>query len=162
MENQKTTLGKPSCTGSTEAPCSLSFAAEPLQLCEMINGREYADEMTKEIESVAAENGLVIVFGASDDLMEIRGALKDEIGCYSGGTAYFFDGDLLQNECHEGDECPYFAKMKKKAKTVEALWCERGGWAWAYQTDIPHETFKIMEGEDKYCLGIVFKLSDIQ
>ena len=156
-EQQKTDQGNK----SAQAPCSLGFAMEPLQLCDMINGREYASEVTKEVEALAAENGLVIVFGASDDLMEIRGALKDEICCCNGGTTYFFDGDFLQNECPEGDDCPYFAKIIKNAKTVEALWCERGEWAWAYQTDIPHETFKIMDGGEKYCLGIVFKLSDI-
>ncbi len=30
-----------------------------------------------------------------------------------------------------------------------------------YNTNIPHVTFDVMENNDKYCKGIVFKLSDL-
>lgn len=34
------------------------------------------------------------------------------------------------------------------------------GYSWIYQTDIPHATFEIVEGDDPYCRGIVFALAD--
>lgn len=45
------------------------------QLAEMLNGRQYGDETTPEIERLAKENGLCIAFGASDDLLEFRGSV---------------------------------------------------------------------------------------
>ena len=47
------------------------------QLAETLNGNEIGNEITKEQEQQAKENGLVVVFGYSDDNMELRGALYD-------------------------------------------------------------------------------------
>ena len=58
------------------------------QFAEMLNGKQYRSEMTSDDGELAKDNGLVVVFGASDDLMEFRGAIDDEIDCYVGGTAY--------------------------------------------------------------------------
>lgn len=55
------------------------------QFAELLNGNEYRDEMTKEQECIAKENNLLVVFGASDDLLEVRGAISDEYGAYDGG-----------------------------------------------------------------------------
>lgn len=129
------------------------------ELAKRLDGREYREETTKEDEMAARQNGLVIVFGASDDLMEFRGAVDDEIGVYDGGTAYFTTSGLLKNECDE-DDCPYFARLQKAAVTVEAKWDE-GGYAWTYETTIPHATFDILEDGEKFCRGIVFALSNV-
>ena len=43
------------------------------QLAELLNGNEYRDEMTKEQEQAAKQNNLLVLFGASDDLLEMRG-----------------------------------------------------------------------------------------
>lgn len=129
------------------------------ELAAALNGREYGKEMTKVEEAQAKAAGLVVVFGYSDDNMEFNGAISDEVGCYDGGTAYLTSADLLQNDC-DNDECPHFEKLKKAAVTIEAIW-NRDGYSWLYETAIPHETFEIMEGDDKYCRGIVFALADV-
>ena len=65
------------------------------QLAELLNGNEYRDEMTKEQEQAAKENNLLVLFGASDDLLEMRGAIYDEAGAYDGGEyALVLDGEL--------------------------------------------------------------------
>lgn len=45
---------------------------------------QYRNELSLMTAAIAEENGLVIVFGASDDLCEIRGAEDDEIDCFEG------------------------------------------------------------------------------
>ena len=45
---------------------------------------QYRKELSLMAAAVAEENGLVVVFGASDDLCEIRGAEDDEIDCFDG------------------------------------------------------------------------------
>ena len=94
----------------------------------------------KEIFEQAKENDLVIFFGASDDLMEFRGAIDDEADC--------FDESGVDNHGTSSNE-------------IEALWC-KGDIAWKYETDISHETFNVMEDGEIYCLGIVFCIDDLQ
>lgn len=132
------------------------------ELAAELNGREYRNEITKAEAAEAKAAGLVIVFGASDDLMEFRGAIYDEVGCYNGGTAYLTSSGMLVNDCDD-DECPHFKKLKAKAATIEAVWGESGDApVWTYKTDIPHATFEIVEDGEPYCRGIVFALADVQ
>jgi hypothetical protein len=130
----------------------------PLELAGLINGREYRQEITKEEEVRAKADGLVIVFGESDDLMEFRGAIYDELGVYNGGTAHIDIDGLLSNQCEEN--CPYFAKLKARAATIKAVFGV-GGLNWSYETAVPHETFLVMEEGAAFCRGIVFRLVDV-
>lgn len=125
-----------------------------------LNGKKYGSEGTKGFFSAMKESGLVAVFGASDDLMEFRGAIEDEVGCYGGGAAYLTKDGLLTNDCDEGDRCPYFAKIRQQAAPIKAEWDERG-FSWVYETDIPHVKFVIREDDVNYCEGIVFALADV-
>lgn len=129
------------------------------ELAALLDGREIMEEITTE-EAAAKADGLVVVFGASDDLMEFRGAIHDEVGCYGGGTAYLTNTGLLQNDC-DNDECPHFAKIKAMAATIKAVW-DRDGYSWLYETAIPHTTFEIFEDGETYCRGIVFALADVK
>jgi hypothetical protein len=135
------------------------------ELAAMLDGREYRNEISKQEEEAAKESGLVVVFGASDDLMEFRGAIYDEDDCYEGGTAHMDENGLLENECDNVD-CPHFDKLKEKAKKIKALWfaeeTKTGYISWTYETDIPHSTFKIMEGKEIYCIGIVFNINNLK
>jgi hypothetical protein len=130
-------------------------------LAAQLNGREYAYEIiTKDEAKEAQANGLVVVFGLSDDLMEFRGAIRDEIGAWNGTTAILTPDGLLENECSH-DDCPYAAKIAAAAKSkIEAIF-DSEGYAWVYKTDIPHSTFEVMEDGEKYCRGIVFSMADV-
>jgi hypothetical protein len=109
---------------------------------------EYCKELRRE--------GIVVVCGSSDDLIQFDGAISDELGAYD---HYFDSKGLLRNECN-CDDCPYFKKLVKKYY-IKPIWCETPEYAWTYDTNIPHVTFDVMEDNDKYCKGVVFKLSDL-
>jgi hypothetical protein len=132
--------------------------AKHLALAAVLTGNEYRKEISKEVEAQAKAAGLVVVFGASDDLMEFRGAIHDEVGAYDGTTAYLTRAGLLVNDC-ENDYCPHFEKMRKAARTIDAVW-DTEGYSWIFRTEIPHTTFEIVEDGEKYCRGIVFALDD--
>jgi len=125
-----------------------------------LNGREYLSEISPEIQEMLDGTDTVIVFGASDDIMCFRGAIKDDVDCYGGGTAYLAGKELLSNECDD-EYCPYFEKLKKLAKTIEAKWCAEPDICFTYETSIPHQTFEIMEDGEKYCRGIIFNLAAV-
>ena len=126
-----------------------------------LNGNEYRNEGSRELFAQMKQDGLVAVFGASDDLMELRGAIDDESGAYDGGEVYVTRKGLLANRCDDED-CPYHADERKHAVIIHGFWCEEGSGAdWTYQTTIPHKTFEIMEDGAVYCRGIVFALADV-
>jgi hypothetical protein len=129
-------------------------------LAALLNGREYGDEITRLECAQAKTDGLVVVFGYSDDNAEFRGAI--EVGCYDDGTFFVTpDGDLLPSSHHDCDcdFCGYQDKIKT-AKEIKAVWGETG-YSWTYKTDIPHATFDIMEDGKKFCRGIVFDLKEV-
>lgn len=129
------------------------------QLAKLLNGREIGNEITKEEEALAKKNGLVVIYGASDDLAEIAGAISDEVSIYEGGLIPFADGDLLKREC-EDDDCPHEDKRLEKAIKVKAKWCE-GNNGWRYEAPFPVAKFSIKEDGDEYCEGIVFPLREV-
>jgi len=126
------------------------------KIAEALNGREYLDEISPDIQHGLQGTDLVVVFGASDDLMEFRGAINDE----RGSLAFITPKGLFENEC-DCDDCPYAERMMAQAKKIDALFCDEPDISWTYKTDIPHAEFTIWEDGEKYCRGIVFSLSDV-
>lgn len=129
------------------------------ELAKLLNGREYLEEMSKDEIAMAVSNNLVVVFGASDDHAILEGAISDQVDCYNGGQIFFVNGELLLNKCDYRD-CPYHFELKKSAIVINIEWC-KDDYSWVYETEIPHATFAIYEGDEKYCRGIVFHVDDI-
>ena len=127
------------------------------EYAEMLNSREYGyPQFTKDEIQIAKENGFVIVYGASDDLMEFDGSLYEEAGCFDGGKVYFDKTGAIY-ELFFGSNC------------IEAVWCDKERTdsagniiTWTYKTDIPHETFMIYEDGEPYCEAIVFSIDDVR
>lgn len=132
------------------------------ELAKKLNGREYRNEITDSEAKEAKNSGLVIVFGASDDLLELRGSIEDEFGCYDGGEALIDSDGLLpdRENIDEDDELEEYFSRKKTAKKIEAIW-NKGNISWQYKTSIPHSIFKVMEDGEVYCKGIVFSINEI-
>ncbi len=131
------------------------------QLADMLDGREYGQEMTDAIFAAAKMSKMVIVFGASDDIMIFRGAITCEVDCFDGGTACLNYEGLIKNKC-DNEDCPYFQKLLQSAITIEAVWNTNGNPCWTYETAIPHETFDIVGDGDIYCRGIVFHMDALK
>lgn len=131
-----------------------------MDFAKRLDGREYGKEISRAEEKEAKASGLVVVFGASDDLMEICGAAYDEIPAFGGAVAYFDMQGTVVNGCNDPN-CPYFKSAKKRAATIKAIW-DSHGYSWTYETAIPHATFDILEDGGKYCRGLVFALADVK
>ncbi|MCR5329596.1 MAG: hypothetical protein K6E62_00205 [Lachnospiraceae bacterium] len=100
----------------------------------------------------AKEEGIVIVHGCSDDLVEFEGAYEEEAGgVYDGGTIYFDrDGTSDDGNIHNNKLSVYWCGMLNGEKKRDYEF------TWEYETDIPHETFRMYEDGEPYCKGIVF------
>lgn len=131
------------------------------ELAAQLDGKQYDNEITKEQEALAADNGLVVVFGYSDDVVILCGAIDDEVGAYDGTTFHVTrDGVLITPDC-DCDECEYFKIAKRAASEIKAVWNDTGSPCWTFKTDIPHETFQVYEDGELFCVGIVFSLYDL-
>lgn len=97
------------------------------ELAQMLDGREYGAEISHEEIQLAKTYGLVVVHGASDDLMEICGAINDERDCYEGGTFSISKAGILDYpDCGCDTGCKYFKAATDNAKTIRAVWCGEG------------------------------------
>ena len=130
------------------------------ELAAILDGRQYGEEITALERRNAKDNGLVVIHGASDDLMEVCGAWNDEKGCWGGGTFFIEKRGFVNPHCDDCKGCELFKAANKDAKTIRAVWCG-GGAAWSYETEIPHETFRIYDAGELYCVGIVFSVNDV-
>jgi hypothetical protein len=149
--------------GNEPRGCSVGLDMKAKTLADMLDGREYGSEITADEKRTAKAAGLVVVYGASDDLMELEGAICDEADCYDGGTVLIDRDGLLDRDRVDDDnddEIAVFVARKKSARSITAVWAEEG-YSWTYRTDIPHATFVIWEDGDRYCRGIVFALADL-
>lgn len=130
---------------------------------QRLHGMEYrSDAQYKDIFAEMKAAGLVAVMGASDDLIDLQGAINDEYG--AGSPILFWDGAILENECEE-ERCPYFEKIAKKAVALTADHGHHpdvpGEPHWVIDFPIEHETFDVMEDDEVFCRGIIFALRDI-
>lgn len=130
------------------------------ELAARLNGREIGAEVTPQDALQAKNAGLVIVYGASDDLIEFDGAFSDEGDCYGGATIKLHRGGILVP--HEDCECDYcnYPYVAQCCAKVDAVW-DKDGYSWTYKTSLPHATFDILEDGEKYCRGIVVNLNDL-
>jgi len=132
------------------------------ELAEKLNGREYLAEITKEEEIQAKKNGLIVVFGYSDDNIELRGAWDDEIPAYGGISLRITAEGPIKNNC-KNDNCPYFEKLfQSTTNYISAKWQKEEGYDWWIESNLPFAPFDIIENNDEYsdkfCRGIVIDI----
>lgn len=140
----------------------------PQEFAARLNGRQYRHEITKAEQDEAKTHGLVVMFGYSDDNVELVGAIDEEIPAYEGTTLCIgkdrkvqppWDVQLERDDSEEACEA-WFARKAAGVRFIEANW-GANGYAWTFTTLIPHATFEVLDGGEKFCRGIVFNVADI-
>ena len=130
----------------------------------LINGRQIGNEVSTEEQQRAKADDIVIVFGASDDLCEFRGAIYDEAGAYDSTTIRLDKKGILpeRDQVDDDDELKDLFARQPKASSIEAVFSPKDvNASWIYKTTIPHARFDIMEEGNLYCRGIVFHIDDL-
>ncbi len=135
------------------------------EIAARLDGFGYPFTPPKDVQIDARAVGLVIVYGASDDLMELCGAIDDEISACDGVTIWLNeDGVFDETEC--ADRCNHFESafqhVREYGQKIVALWDPGDWYSWRYETAIPHVTFEIVEDGQKYCRGIIFAVADVE
>ena len=134
----------------------------PKELAAKLDGNQYGSEIDRATEKIAADNGLVVVFGYSDDNVELRGAIDDEVGAFNGTTFHVTRSGVIGDIDDTDDDKRYeFYQALSRAEKITAVWHDTGEPCWTYETEIPHATFQIFEGEELFCIGIVFDICEL-
>ena len=142
----------------------------PKELADALNGIEYSAAMRlhgSDLIKLAKNAGLVVAYGFSDDLLEFDGAIYDEAGAPD-TVLIDTEGLLPSFEAASEDEeaCRRYFERKLNAREIEAIWRdspsdEMDDPPWILKTDIPHESFMIVEEGEPFSRGIVFSLSSL-
>lgn len=136
----------------------------PSEIASQLHGSEYPLRLgPADIEGLRS-HGLVVAMGASDDILEFEGAIREEINAIDGGYAYVDQQGILpaREDIDDDDILRDFFDRQPLAHKITAHWNEDGSApAWTVTTTIPHATFDVMEDGEVFCRGIVFRLADI-
>lgn len=135
------------------------------EVAKILDKSEYRgsfEELIREIEPTLKESNLVVVVGASDDLVEIYGSVRDEFGAYNGK-----DFSVM---ARNGNHHLKARRILFNAK-VKSIWCGKiddekmedwsGDYSWKITSEIEHQAFKVMEDDEVFCYGIVFDATNL-
>lgn len=134
---------------------------------EKLNGREYRSEITDSECKYALDNNLLVIFGASDDLIEFRGAIESEMNSYQISNFFLLkaEDDFRIISEYEWDELQSYVQdygIIIPHKVIKSYWS--GGeskYCFSYSMSFPHENFNIMEDGEFYCQGVVINLNKV-
>lgn len=138
------------------------------QLADLLNGREIDREITTEECQQAKAGNLLVVFGASDDLTELRGVIYDEVGASNGTNIKIAKAlralrDWDDVDHYDEDECrQYFEDKALPYITINVEW-DRPPFSWFITAEIEESAcaeFIIMDGNEQYCRGLVIDLTE--
>ncbi len=121
---------------------------------QLLNGREYGSELSREEEKQAATDGVIIAYGYSDDGVEFAGAAHYHAPAWEGGVFWITNGFEIYDSKKN--------KLSERKVKIIAIWCptdvNKKSWAsWEIRADVcEYHTFDIMEDGELFCRGIVF------
>ena len=130
------------------------------ELAARLNGREYREEITRDECREAKGSRLLVAYGASDDLLELSGAVDDEVGAYNGTVVELTAAGRIIITRDDHDELVRDGWAPPEAAfTLRAEWCPADLEAsWRVTANVPFASFDIMEDGDLFCRGCVIDL----
>lgn len=134
----------------------------PTEFAARLNGRNYMKEITPAEAAEADDLGFVVVFGYSDDNVEFRGVIHDEVGAYGGTTMRVTSMGIMPSwsllDHDDEDACEAYFKQKHGPGFNIRANFDDAGYTWTFTTEHPHAPFDVMEDGEKFCRGIVFRM----
>lgn len=154
-----------------ESVVARPFTMTPIEFAARLEGRQIGNEITPAEDEQAREAGLVVIFGYSDDLIELRGAIRDEASAYNGTTLHLHRAGLIGiipfSEC---ERC--HRRSRRAAELCRAVRChwdyrcasDDTRWSWWIEADGGKlgAGFTILDEDgDRYCRGLVLAIADL-
>ena len=143
----------------------------PQQFSELITNREYPFRMSDAEIDLAKENSLCVLWGQSDDLLEVDGFCCDEVGAYDGTTCRLDkkgfleineDGTFQNDEPETIQQCRQWVERYDASIKVEAVWCPDTQLSWEIRASHSFDgaEFLVREDGEPMCKGLIIKFPD--
>ena len=124
------------------------------ELAKKFDGREYTcEQFTSEEIHHLKELGVVVLYGASDDLCEIDGAVEGEVDCYIGGS------EKIEFTLAKDGPVPFGNGSNNLNKVSIAQ--ENGCWKYHVSGLVNYSKFTIKEDGEDYCEAMLFFAEDL-
>lgn len=122
-----------------------------------MNNCQYHEEYDLVLSDEMKKDNIVVVHGASDDIMCFGGAICDE----AYGKTYFTSKGVHQVRC-EDEDCPHEKALIKTLKYfIEPIFCQEG-FTFKAIVNLPrYESFVVLEDDELYGTGYVFSLDSL-
>lgn len=118
---------------------------------------------------LAKEKGWLVVFGHSDDCIELRGYFNDET--YYDSSKFTLDHEglipLWANVDHEDEEaCKKYFERKSRTPYLTLYVRDNEDYEgehfmWIFDCNYPHHRFKIYDDGEPYCVGFVVNFKNL-
>lgn len=153
------------------------------ELAARLNGRDLDRTIVEDEEKeLARESKLLIVYGQSDDLVELEGFIDEEIISYDAEEEICIDFNFKVMTTPDEDDAETLERynvldivnerMKRALKiTAKCQVAEDEGYTgWTFEVAVPHATFDLMDSDElddendqpvKYCRGIVIDMKTV-
>lgn len=129
----------------------------------ILNNREYREELSHEEEREMGKEGVVCIFGASDDLCELRGAFSDEIDCYGGGKfCYVSEADRFVENTYYERNPDELIQVDLDNRFYLEISSDKGYWTYGLPDEVEFEEFRVMEDEELYAIGKLILVKDLK
>lgn len=145
-----------------------------LQISQKLNNIDYNDLIVYIRDNIDEfrKNKFVIVYGASDDLLEMEGAFDNEYDCISKRKLLWVDNNFIYehklkelydylNDEFDGLFINSIQNLCKDAKFIE-INPKVKNCQFEYTTNIPCEWFNVLLDNELYCKGFIFNIESLQ
>lgn len=122
------------------------------ELANRLDLMQYGTSLAKEELRDARESGLCIITGASDDLVEFEGTVCEEAPAMNGGTVYLLPNGFTSRRNKAGNGIKIVAEWNPKDSEA----------SWRISTSVPASTFKVVEGDELFCIGCVIEFTPVK
>ncbi len=126
-------------------------------IAKKLDGSQYPVRIERAFKEELKANGIVVVYGHSDDCVLFGGAINDE--SYVGTKQYIYRNGFIP-VC-ENEDCPHQSKMDMS----EYIWIKGNfGDSMEFKTNLSeyeYETFTVYDDDYVYCVGMVFKVDSL-
>lgn len=120
-----------------------------LDVKKYINKRQRRSSFPSNVLNFCKKNKILIIYGESDDLLELRGYIDDEVGAYNGISYLNIDEN---NSFYD-----IFNKLKLELTWIEDIDQEI---SWKVNIDSNHEyeEFILMDDDEEFSIGLIIQL----
>ena len=125
------------------------------EIAEELKDSPYGNIGSKELFEKAKENNIVILYGASDDLLELEGVIREEESCEDGRDFGLNPSEEISFLQEMNLKILWYGSINEEEIEADS---DNIAWTFKYNDKYQVETFNIVDDSELNCIGLVVQL----